>query len=575
MGVTAGVTVFQGLLFLFAAVAVVKVNGHGGRPAANIVLFMTDDLDSELGGMTPLAKTRKWIGEEGVTFTNSFVNTPVCCPSRSSILTGIYQHNTQVLNNSVEGNCYGSLWRSETEKSTFGAILQQEAGYQTFYAGKYLNKYGHGHKGHRAPPGWDWWAGLLGNSRYYNYTLSIDGKREVHGDDYANDYLTDVIGRKADMFLDRYEETYGSGSHDNKHKHKKPFLMVLSTPSPHAPFTPAPQYADRFQDVKAPRTPAFNYVHASNNQKHWFLRSDPKPLNQTLIDQVDEAYRNRWRTLLSVDDLVDGVMKRLESMKVLDNTYVIFTSDHGYHFGTFALTIDKRQPYETDIRVPLMARGPGIKGRGQQVSDLVVNIDLAPTLVEMGGLDPKQKPFDGLSFLSLMKDEDEEQAAVATAADEQQKLPAIKTRDSFLVEYNGEGNCQRNFPTACLGIADLNMCQCAVEWGCKCQDSGNNTYTCWRQINEEKNVVFCQFADNENFVEVYDLNKDNYQLDNVASEISSQEKDEFREKIREIKAKKTAVVAGQEHQKNKLELARDAFANLINNVLSKVSISII
>ena len=130
-----------------------------------------------------------------------------------------------------------------------------------------------------------------------------------------------------------------------------PFLMVLSTPAPHDPFTPAPQYQNAFSNVNAPRTPAFNYIKNVNEQKHWFLRTQPVPLSQTLVNKIDEVFRNRWRTLLSVDDMVDKVMKRLEDLELLDNTFVILTSDHGYHLGTFALTIDKRMPYETGKRI--------------------------------------------------------------------------------------------------------------------------------------------------------------------------------------------------------------------------------
>ena len=184
---------------------------------------------------------------------------------------------------------------------------------------------------------------MLTNCRYYNYTLSINGKAETHGDNYENDYLTDVIGRKADLFLDAYEELRD----ERGQRETNPFLMVLSTPAPHDPFTPAPQYQDAFPDMIAPRTPAFNYVDGVNQQKHWFMRSPPTPLSETLVERVDEVFRNRWRTLLSVDDMVDKVMSRLDGLGVLDNTYVILTSDHGYHLGTFALTIDKRMPYET------------------------------------------------------------------------------------------------------------------------------------------------------------------------------------------------------------------------------------
>ena len=132
----------------------------------NIVLFLTDDQDSELGGMEPLTKARSWIAQNGATFENSFVSTPVCCPSRSSILTGLYQPHTKVVNNTVEGNCWGSEWRDKSEKHTFASVLKAESNYTTFYAGKYLNRYGDHGNDLAVPPGWDWWAGLVGNSRW-------------------------------------------------------------------------------------------------------------------------------------------------------------------------------------------------------------------------------------------------------------------------------------------------------------------------------------------------------------------------------------------------------------------------
>ena len=184
---------------------------------------------------------------------------------------------------------------------------------------------------------------VIFDCRYYDYTLSINGKAERHGFNYEDDYLTDVIGRKAEDFLDIYERL-----RDEKGQGEiNPFLMVLATPAPHDPFTPAPQYANAFPDQIAPRTPAFNYVDGIDEQKHWFMRTPPTPLRPELLEKVDEVFRNRWRTLLSVDDMIDNVMSRLDQLGVLDDTFVLLTSDHGYHLGTFALTIDKRMPYET------------------------------------------------------------------------------------------------------------------------------------------------------------------------------------------------------------------------------------
>ena len=131
----------------------------------NIVVFLTDDHDSELGGLIPLSKTKTWIGDNGVTFDNSFVTVSVCCPSRASILTGLYQPHTKVVNNTLEGNCWGTEWRENAEKNTLATHLKQN-GYTTFYAGKYMNTYcGIGEEDLSVPAGWDHWAGLCGNSR--------------------------------------------------------------------------------------------------------------------------------------------------------------------------------------------------------------------------------------------------------------------------------------------------------------------------------------------------------------------------------------------------------------------------
>jgi len=211
---------------LFLLLGLTRAIQSQKRP--NIVLFLTDDQDIVLDGLSPLSKTRRWFND-GTFFENAFVSTPVCCPSRSSLLTGRYQHNTHVLNNSRSGNCYGTEWTSANgleSRSTIAAILQDDANYETFYAGKYLNEY----RGKAIPKGWDFWAGLVGNSRYYNYTINVNGELQWHGDDYDHDYLTDLIGSLALDFLDQ--------------RKKQSFLMVLSTPAPHAPFTPAPQYSN-------------------------------------------------------------------------------------------------------------------------------------------------------------------------------------------------------------------------------------------------------------------------------------------------------------------------------------------
>ncbi|CAN7982801.1 unnamed protein product, partial [Ixodes pacificus] len=249
-----------------------------------------------------------------------YVTTPLCCPSRASILTGRYAHNAFVRNNTLAGNCSSTQWQRWTEQLNFAVDLQR-AGYETFYAGKYLNQYGHKSAGgvEHVPPGWDSWNALVGNSVYYNYTLSVNGVPEHYGDHPFKDYLTDVISEKAANFL------------RPRTNQSKPFFMFLSPPAPHQPFTPAVRHKNAYNEVQAPRTPSFNV--SSNATKHWLVRQAIHPIPDAVVSWIDETFRNRWRTLLAVDDLVSEVVGILASKKLLASTYVFLTSDNGYHLG--------------------------------------------------------------------------------------------------------------------------------------------------------------------------------------------------------------------------------------------------
>merc|ERR1719450_1020665 len=151
----------------------------------------------------------------------------------------------------------------------------------------------------QVPAGWDHWYGQVGNSKYYNYTLSVNGSEEKHGDNYSEDYHTDLIYNRSLTFLDHRDA-------------EKPFLIVLAPPASHAPFTPAPQYETEFSDVVAPRLPSFNVD--SGESKHWFTRQGGN-LSSGAVDEVDEVFRNRWRTLLSVDDMVAGLVQWMKLTK--------------------------------------------------------------------------------------------------------------------------------------------------------------------------------------------------------------------------------------------------------------------
>ncbi|XP_026314226.1 N-acetylglucosamine-6-sulfatase-like [Hyposmocoma kahamanoa] len=449
---------------------------YSNRP--NFVVFLTDDQDSVLGGMTPMANVQKFIGNEGVTFTNSFTTSPICCPSRASFLTGKYVHNHRTYNNSIVGGCNGGEWRKE-ENTTFTNILHTK-GYRTFYAGKYLNEYGNIHAGgvSHVPPGWTEWHGLVGNSVYYNYTISNDGVPT-----YSTDlYLTDVIRNLGISYIENQTDS-------------TPFLMVLAPPAPHQPFTPAPRHFGRFSNITAVRHPNFNIA---VNDKHWLMSMPPSPLPETMMPELDRVYRSRWETLLSVDDMVADIINALDTQSLLDNTYIIYTSDNGYHIGQFSQVYDKRQPYETDIRVPLLMRGPKII-RNTTNEQPTLNIDLAPTILELAGV-VVPETMDGRPIV-LNNGNNE-----------------IQER-TMLIEYRGEGK-DGTVDKRCAWYYDRdNLAQCHVDYECKCQDSHNNTYACLRHLTTRVNMKYCFFSDNDFFTEMYDLNEDPFELHNKVNEV--------------------------------------------------------
>lgn len=461
----------------------------------NVVLILTDDQDLVLGGLDPMLKTQRLMANYGTTFSNAFATTPICCPSRSSILTGLYLHNHRTVNNSINGGCSNHYWQKKFEPYTFARLLHDN-GYKTFYAGKYLNQYGKISTGGtvHVPLGWDWWIGLVGNSRYYNYTLSVNGTSSFRKDDY----LTDVIKDYALKFLEQRVVQESS------------FLMVLAPPAPHAPFTPSLKYKDFFKNVKAKRTLNFNYP--VYKDKHWLLRLPPKQLTKSTLKIVDEMYRHRWETLLSVDDLVEEVILKLQSLNLMNSTYVIFTSDHGYHMGQFAQFDDKRLPYEFDVRVPFIIRGPGIPQKFRELNS-VLNIDIAPTILHIAGV-KSYLPMDGISILS--------------------KIGKKKFDErSFLIEYRGEGN-DDNVDPICNYNQDNTLSECAPIRDCKCQDSRNNTYNCIREISQVKDRIYCIFKDSENFREMYDMKKDKYQLRNLALTAEENIKEDFEKRINNL-----------------------------------------
>lgn len=448
----------------------------------NFVVILTDDVDRLLGGVDGMPRMLKELRDGGREFNASYVTTPICCPSRTALLSGRFGHN---LDEKTHGWC-GAFTGFPAENTTWTAALQG-AGYVTGLFGKMHNSPPVGY----VPRGWSDFFSLNNECTYYNNNYNCNGSTCSYGSAPA-DYMTAVIGNRS---LDFIKRVAGGPS---------PFLAYIAPHSSHMPATPAPWYnATVVPHMRAPRTPAFG---AAGTGKHWVTAELP-PLTSAIVDGIDAIARDRARSLLSVDDIVAAVFDALRAANALDNTHVLFTSDHGYDLGTFRLSVEKFHTYENVVRVPLFWRGPGVPPNSTSRA-LVSQVDLGATLLELAGV--AGPPTDGRSF-----------AGALTAPP---GAPPPPGRDAMLIEYGGWGTgyIVRGPCSAGCGV-------CADEAMNQLLDAPSNTWSAIRILNATMNAMYVEYRPgpdapvapaSTNFTEFYDLTEDPFQLVNRAPDLA-------------------------------------------------------
>ena len=347
------------------------------------MLVLTDDLSVNLIQYMPHVRA---LQHAGTSFSNYTVTDSLCCPSRSSIFSGRFPHDTGVFTNSGPDGGFGVFHSRGEESDTFATDLQK-AGYRTAMMGKYLNGYqpkddlGTGRP--YVPPGWSEWDAAGNGYPEYGYDLNQDHTVVHHGRTPA-DYLTDVLAGKASDFVDS-----AAAAHT-------PFLLEVATFAPHAPYTPAPADRNTFPGLAAPRTPAYDTLPTGGPS---WLAHRPA-LTDEQQTTIDRDFRKRVQAVQAVDRLLGRIQDTLSRRGITGDTDVVFSSDNGYHMGEYRLMPGKMTAFDTDIRVPLVAAGPGIAA-GTTNPAVVENVDLRPTFDALTGVTPPAT-VDGQSFLPLL-----------------------------------------------------------------------------------------------------------------------------------------------------------------------------
>ena len=423
------------------AVAILAVAVSTSSPAPpvrddrmNIVLILTDDQSFDTLPSDPPALP--WLQAQirdpqgnWLWFPDAFIQTPICCPSRATILSGRYSRHTRVRTNDD-----GGLF-DDTETI---ATWLHDAGYFTGLIGKYLNRYPFD-RGPYTPPGWDRWVvkrNTAAITTYQNFGF-VDQGVAMQTSDASETYATDLFADHAVDFLRTVPDD-------------RPFFLYFATSAPHPPWTPPARHAGAFADVALPVTPSVGERNVSD-KPGWVRKL--RPLDSVERDGYLDDRRHQAETLMAVDDAIERIVDQLAAEGELERTVIIFMTDNGFAFGQHRIR-GKRCPYEECIRTPFAVRFPAAAAR--DVPGLISNVDVAPTIADLAGVRPGQ-PVDGRSFApAILGERWRPPAGVFIEWAGDRNVPAwqgVRTSDFAYIESD-DGTIELYDLTGAIGRAD-------------------------------------------------------------------------------------------------------------------------
>mmetsp|Transcript_1247 Transcript_1247/g.4200 ORF Transcript_1247/g.4200 Transcript_1247/m.4200 type:complete len:518 (-) Transcript_1247:117-1670(-) len=370
------------------------------KSTKSVVMVLTDDLDGSINGynasgVAHMPQLNDRVARRGAVFLNYVVAYPLCSPSRSTMLTGRFTHNTRFYGN-LDLNA--SFFHPVQERYTVNTWFPRAA-----LVGKYMNGYHSDGKNNESsyatyiPPRWTSWMALQ-TVDYWGPRVNVDGRSVKFAD---SSHQTDVLARLAADWIRRQQQAFPPGG----------YFALITPHAPHDPYLPPARYEGTH--VEDPVFDASFNMAEDLQKKLPGVFADLPTQDETAMKEI---YKKRARCLFAVDDLVGAVLDALPPTALDEDTYFFFSSDNGYHFGHHRLPAGKREVFDHDIRVPLVVAGPGVKPGPRR--QLVANYDLAPTWADLANLTPRRgaPPVDGRSFAAILRGDPAEKEAHRTFA---------------------------------------------------------------------------------------------------------------------------------------------------------------